>query len=175
MKIQLKYGFIVAFIIAIVNIILCDLVGIENPFVRDFSGTIPVVIFAAGLFLGMREIRKKDYNNEINYGQAIFSGLAISILIALVLGFLNTLYYGLVNTGYAERVVSNFQAISKGLNLKPDVIALQIKDIRESYLPFNQFKGTLLFFSLIGIILSSIFSSILRTKDTFTQILKNKE
>ena len=56
MKIPLKVGLFIAIVIAVVNFIQIDLIGIENRFIRENSDIFPALILAIGLFIGMRMI-----------------------------------------------------------------------------------------------------------------------
>ncbi len=175
MKIPLKFGLLIAVVIAFVNIIQIDLIGIENKFVRENSDIFPALVLAVGLFIGMRTIRKITYDNQINYGQTLFSGILITLYVALFLTILNMFYFGFVNTGYAERLINVYLPLYQQMKLSPEVIAIQVQGMRDTYSISGQFKETFIVVGLIGVVLSTVFSSILRTKDSFTEILKNKE
>ncbi len=169
------YGVGIAVVIAIVNGIFLDFFGIKYEFVRSFSGFAPIIILAVGLFWGMTKTKKEIYNNDLNFGQAIYSGLVICFFTALCLGILNFLYFKYVNKNYADEVLSiAVPQMQKELK-KQDEIATQITLIKDSYLPLNQLRGTFIFILVAGIAFSAIISALIRTKDTFTEITKKKE
>jgi hypothetical protein len=174
MKTQLKYGVAMSIVLAILIIVDSELIGFGSS-LKSVLFIVQVLVFGTGLFFGMKETRKVSYKDDVNYGQAMFSGLTIGLIVAILLGLINSFYFGIMNQNYAERVIKEFTIVSGTLNLSKEAIALQIKEIKNTYTPFNQFMGTFLFFSVLGIVLSSVFSMILRTKDTFTQITKPKE
>ena len=175
MKIPLKAGLIIAVTIFIVNIIQIDLVGIEYKFIRENSDVFPALVLAIGLFVGMRMVRKISYENQITFGQTLFGGLLITLFVAVFLTILNMFYFGVLNTGYAERLIKVYTPLYIEMKLTPEIIAIQTKGMRDTYTVIGQLKETFIVIGLIGVVLSTVFSSILRTKDSFTEVLKKGE
>lgn len=175
MKIAILYGLCIAILIAIVNIFFTDVLGIGNEFVRKFSGFTPFIAMALGLFLAMRKTKAEVYANDWNFGQAIYSGIVISAFAALFLGIFNFLYFQFLNPGYAEEVLKVAMPLMEKDSLSKKEIDMQIEVIRNTYIPINQLTGTFVFILVCGVVFSAVFSSILRTKDTFTQLNKEKE
>ncbi|HSZ24630.1 MAG TPA: DUF4199 domain-containing protein [Cytophagaceae bacterium] len=175
MKIAIKYGFVIALVIALVTSFFVDLFGIEYEFVRSYSGFTPFLFLALGLFIAMRKTKKEVYKNEWNFGQAIYSGIVLSAFTALFLGIINFLYFQFINKNYAEKVIKLVVPLMEKDKLSADEIAKQLEAIRKTYIPINQLTGTFIFIMVAGVVFSAIYSSILRTKDTFTEIAKRKE
>ena len=175
MKIAVKYGLIIAIAIALGNSFFLDLFGIEYEFVRKFSGFVPVVFLAVGLFFAMKRTKKEMYHDKWNYGQAIYSGIVICAFTALFLGIINFMYFQFINPGYTEKAIRIAIPLMEKDKLDATAIDAQIKQMRDSYMPINQLTGTFVFVLIAGIVFSAIFSAILRTEDTFTQLFKPKE
>ncbi len=175
MKIKILFGVGIAVVIAMANSFFLDLFGIKYEFVRTYAGFAPLVIIAIGLFIGIKKIKAEQYNNEINFGQAIFSGITITLTTALCLAIINFFYFQYINTNYAEEVLSIAIPEMQKNNMDAKEIAKQIATTKENYLPANQLKGTFVFIMVCGIAFSAILSSLLRTRETFTEITKKKE
>jgi hypothetical protein len=175
MKIAVKYGLGIAVLIALVNSFFVDLFGIEYEFVRKFSGFTPFIVLATGLFFAMKKTKAEVYHNELNFGQAIYSGIVICAFAALFLGIINFIYFQFINKDYAEEVIKVAIPLMKQDKLTEEEISKQIEVIRNTYVPINQLTGTFVFILVSGVVFSAVFSAILRTKDTFTQIFKGKE
>lgn len=175
MKIAIKYGAVIALTIALVNSFFVDLFGIEYDFVRSYSGFFPFIILGVGLYLALKKTKETIYANDLNYGQAIYSGIVIAAFIALFCGVINFFYFQLINTNYAEEVINIALPIMKKDQLKPDEIAVQIEKIKDTYKPINQLTGTFVIMLIAGIVFSAIFGAFLRTKDTFHLQAKEKE
>jgi hypothetical protein len=172
MKIAVIYGVGIAVVIALVNSFFVDIYGMDSDVVRTFLGFLPLVVLAAGLFMAMRKIKKRVYENNLTFGQAIYSGIVTCALAAVSLGVIYFFYYQFVNKNYADTVINMEVPKMEKSNYKPAQIALEIQKIKESYYPVNVLIGTTIFMLVSGIAISAIFSSILRTKDSFTEIVK---
>jgi len=175
MKIAIKFGLGIAVLIALVNSFFIDLLGIENNFSRNYSGYSPFILTAIGLFIAMRKTKVEVYNNEWNFGQAIYSGIIISAFAAMFLGCFNFLYFQFINLDYVDKLIPTVQPLMIQDKLTPEDISKQIEIMKETYKPINQLTGTFVFMLITGVVFSAIFSSILRTRDTFTQIINKNE
>ncbi len=173
-KIGITYGLFIAVVIALVNSFFVDIYGVESESVTSFLGFLPLLVLAVGLFVAMRKIRKEVHQNNLTFGQAIYSGIVVCAIAAVSLGVIYFFYYQLINKNYADKVISMEVPKMEKSNFKPTQIALEIAKIKESYYPINVLIGTTIFMLISGIAISAIFSSILRTKDTFTEIVKRK-
>jgi hypothetical protein len=142
MKIALKYGFGIAVLIAIVNSICIDLIGIENKIVFNYSGYVPFIFLAIGLYLAMRLIKQEVYHNEWKYGQAIYNGIVTSAFAALFLGIFYYLYFQYLHPGHAEEMIRITMPLMEKDNLSQEEISQQISVIKSTYLPINQLTGT---------------------------------
>jgi hypothetical protein len=175
MKYNALYGFYIALALIVINTIFVDIIGVGNDFVRQFSGLSPFVILAIGLFIAMRKIKAVVYANQWNYGHAIYVGIVLTAFTALVLSVYNFLYFQYINPDFVNEII----AVTKPLMIKEKLslaeMNKEIAIIRESYLPVKMFKGTITMILIAGIVFSSIYSSILRTQDAFTQITKPRE
>jgi uncharacterized membrane protein YraQ (UPF0718 family) len=175
MKIAVMYGAATALVIALVNSFFVDLFGIGYEFVRSYSGFSPFIILGVGLYLGLKKTKETSYANELNYGQAIYSGIVIAAFIALFCGVINFFYFQFINTDYSEEVIKVAMPLMEKDKLKSDEIAVQLEKIRETYKPINQLTGTFVIMLIAGIVFSAIFSAFFRTKDTFNLAPKDKE
>ena len=175
MKYNVIYGLYIALALIIVNTIFMDVIGVGNDFVRQFSGFSPFLILAIGLFLAMRKVKANVYRNLWNYGQAIYTGIVLTAFAALFLSIYNFFNFQFLNPDFANEIIGVTKPLMIQDKLSAAVIEKEISLIRESYLPINQIKGTFVLVLLVGVVFSAIYSSILRTQDTFTQITKPRE
>ncbi len=175
MKIAITYGLVIAVIIAIVNSIFVDLFGIEYEFVRKYSGFFPFLILGTGLFQAMKKWKETVYAGDMNYGQAIYSGIVSAAFVALFCAIINFFYFQLINTNYAEEVIRIATPLMEQDKLTAAEIAENVDKIRDTYKPVNQLTGTFVIMLIAGVVFSAIFAALLRTKDTFTLTTKDKE
>jgi hypothetical protein len=175
MKIKLIYGISIAVAIVLVNSFFIDITGVESDSMRTLFVYSPLVILAIGLFLAMKKIKVKIYNSDLNFGQAIYSGISICIVVAFCYSILNFFYFEYINKSYAEedlkKQISEIQKKYKD----PKEIEENVAKAKEYALPKNGLIGSFVFILISGIAISAISSSILRTKDTFTEIAKKRE
>jgi hypothetical protein len=174
MKTAIKYGAIIAAVIFIINSILIDFIGLQNQFVRMYSGYVPFVLFGLGLFWAMRKVKHQHYHNDLNYGQAIYSGIVLSAFIGLFMGILNFIYFQFLNPGYAEEILKIALPLMEADKIPVEEIEKEKEIIYETYKPINQLTATFVVLMIIGVAYSAVFSAFLRTKDTFTQIVQGK-
>ena len=174
MKIRILYGAGIAVIIALVNSFFVDIYGTESTAIRTILGYLPLLVLAIGLFLSMRKAKKEIYKNDLTFGQAIYSGIIVCVVAAISLGVIYFFYYKFINTNYADKVISMEVPVMKKNNFTASQIDSETNKIRESYYPVNVLFGTIIFMLVAGIAISAIYSSIFRTKDTFTEVAKRK-
>lgn len=175
MKIAITYGFVIALVITLVNSFFVDGFGIEHDFVRKYSGFSPFIIVGIGLFLAMKKAKGETYHNDLNFGQAIYTGIVVCAFIALFSAIFNFLYFQFINVNYADEVIRIATPLMQADKMSEKEIAEQIVQIKETYKPVNQLTGTFVIMLVIGIFFSAIYGAILRTKDTFSLQSKEKE
>ncbi len=111
----------------------------------------------------------------MNYGQALLSGITITLWAGLFLAIFNFVYFAFLNPGFAEEFIQVITPVMKSKNLKPVEIQKEIELIREGYKPQNMLLNTFVQSLIMGLIFSSVLSAFLRNRDTFTQIFTPKK
>ncbi len=175
MKIAVKYGLGIAVSIFVSNIILLDVIGIERDFIFRFSGFSPIIILGVGLFVSMKQNRSLTYNNEMNYAQGLYSGIVIGAFTALFLSVFNFIYYEFINPGFIERYINVNVLMMEKEKMSSKEITENVNALKLTFNPVRQLTSTFIVISIISVVFSAIFSTILRTKETFTQIFKKRE
>ena len=108
MKTELKWALIIAMSI-FVWICLEFAVGLHDelvewhPIVTNFALIIPFI----GLFLALKEKRDTDLAGSISYGQAVKSGLVISVIIGVLSVPLQYLFHAVVNPDFFTVMVEH--------------------------------------------------------------------
>ncbi|HEY8399799.1 MAG TPA: DUF4199 family protein [Cytophagaceae bacterium] len=168
MKIQLKYGLIIAITFATITFTILS-THLYDTFIGRFSLLLfffPTLTIC--LILGIREIREKKYHNEINYAQALFGGIAISAIAALLLSALFYLFFTFAYpTEYVDFLIKANKELLEELQKSPKEIDEIIENIKTVNEPSAQAGNALTTTLIAGIIISAIASAFLRTKDTF--------
>jgi hypothetical protein len=175
MKIAIKYGLGIAVSVFVSNVILLDIIGIESDFIFRYSGFAPIIFLGVGLFVSMKKTRVLVYNNEMNYAQGLYSGIVIGAFAALFLSVFNFMYYEFINTGFIERYINVNVLMMEKEKMTSKEIATNVETLKITFNPARQLTSTFIVISIISVVFSAIFSAILRTKETFTQIFKRQE
>lgn len=174
MKIQLKYGLIIGLTYALWTS-LTYYTEIYKTALGQYLGIIILSgIMILCIVLGLKEIKRKKYEGKINYAQALFSGITISAIAAIVLAIFNYLYfYFSYPAEYVEYVMKMTKEVLEATNTKPEDITKALEDTKQTYTAINQFGSALIGTIIMGIIVSSIASAFIRNKETFSSKSKD--
>lgn len=160
MKIAFKYGLPAGLLIASWDAL--NYFFLYKTFVGRLSFLVDLAFLLCMLYFGIREFKRKKYNNEITFASASLAGIQICIVISLTLSLCTFACYSFDNSRYEEFYISETTQAMKVKNL-PD-IEKTITDLKVSFKPFNQARGAFLVTMLLGGVFSFLFGMILRNK-----------
>ena len=158
----------IIYVIALKIIITLKLTMLQIPLL---PALVSVAIIAIPLYFGMMYIRKKQYENSINFAQAFYAGIIISLLTAsFVFGILAVLEMS--NILIPELIADNQQTADTYIRLyKPS--AAEVAEINQntqnSTLPYAFSKVHFGMVLLISAFSATILSLFVRNKDTFNE------
>jgi hypothetical protein len=128
-----------------------------------------LLIMIASIYLGVKEISRIKFNNEIPYRKAIWEGLKILLIIT----FIHSLSIFVFFSTFEEKYIAykNFTLDSAVAGMKKagypaSEINQFTKLVETEFTPFTLAKDNVLYNLLLGLILTLIIASILRKKDT---------
>jgi hypothetical protein len=126
-----------------------------------------ILIFS--IYLGVKEIRRTKYNNEITYRNAIWEGIKILFIITLIHSASIFIFF----TTFKEKYIAykNFTLESSVAGMKKagypaNEINKYTKMVGEEFTPFILARYNVLYNLLLGLVFTLIIASILRKKDT---------
>jgi hypothetical protein len=161
----------IIYVISLKIIVVSGMTRIQIPMI---STLVSVSIIAIPLYIGLLYIRKNCYNNSMNFAQAFYSGIVISILSAcFIFGILALLEINniLIPDLIADNKLSA-AAYIKNFHPTPEEITEIHKNTINSTLPYAFSKVHFAIVLLISGFSSTILSLFVRNKDTFTEINK---
>ena len=133
---------------------------------------VSLAIIGIPLYAGMIYIRKKCYDNSMNFAQAFYAGIIISVLTAsFVFGMLAVLE--LSNIFIPDLIADNKStaaAYIKNYHPAPEEIIQINQNSTNSTLPYAFPKVHFALVLLMSAFSSTILSLFVRNKDTFTEI-----
>jgi hypothetical protein len=173
-KTAIKYALIIGALFSIWTL-LEYFTGLSDSAFGQYSRYVVMVIIAIGLFFGLKEVKEKNYNNEINYGQLLFAGIQISLYTGIIFAIFCFFYFSYINTDFAERFVENTTKAMIKENKTPEEIKKVVADIRATSKINSQLTSAFVGTAIMGILFTTILSMVLRNKDTFTQIVQDKK
>lgn len=158
----------IIYVIALKVIVTLKLTMIQIPML---PALVSVAIIAIPLYIGMLHIRKNQYGNSINFAQAFYSGIIISVLTAsFVFAILAVLEMS--NILIPDLIADNQQTADAYIkSYKPSVaeIAEINQNTQNSTLPYAFSKVHFAMVLLISAFSSTILSLFVRNKDTFNE------
>src|SRR5690606_33441705 len=135
-----------------------------------------VMVMILSVYLGVREEKKKR-NDSISYRDAIFTGLKINLIIAILHSSTIFIYYSSQPAELEKLKKSNIeQAIAdmKELNLGESVIQDHIKFLDQDITAFNQAKYNFMIILILGLLFCLVITAILRSKTPEELSVKNQ-
>lgn len=127
---------------------------------------IAIIIFS--IYLGVKEEKKVKHNNSISYRDAIFTGLKINFILAVIQSISMFLYLNYQPEQINKLKESNIEKAMKDmkeLKFEESVIKDHIKFINQEITPFNLAKNNFMVILILGLVVSLIVTAILRKKD----------
>ena len=172
MKSFVKFGIFIGLAISVWNLSCFTTVqwlnqifslGIPTTRIRTLSGLFGIITLILGIFLGMREVkRKNDY--ILTYGQALKVGICISVITACVVGLFAFVYCTWINPGYQDFMVREAEASLTNAKYSPELIREQLQKVRSQFSTGNQVLQGLIAQSVVGTLSSLIIGLFIKTK-----------
>ena len=131
--------------------------------IRSYSGLFSILLLAIGIWLGMKETRRRN-GNTLTYGQAVKTGVLISFITAVMVAFFGFLYCTVINPGYAEFMVKDAERTLLAAGKTTQEIGLRLESERKEFSTPVQVLMALVGQSVVGTILSLILGAFTRTK-----------
>jgi hypothetical protein len=173
MRKTVSYGLATGILSGIWSIVTFQLIGWLNRTafhnslpaadIRSIGGIFSVVILIIGIWLGMREVRRRNHD-ILSFGLAIKTGVLIAVITAIILGGFSWLYCTVINPGYTDYMVLDARQTMQTAGKSPAEIAARLDSVRQQFSAGSQVVQALVGQAAIGTIISLIFAAFLKTK-----------
>lgn len=172
MKTFVKFGLITGLLVGLWNISCFSIVswlngllhlGIPAARLRAYSGLLGIVILAVGIWLGMKNARRQN-NFQLTYGQAIKTGIFMSLIAAVIVSCFSFLYCTIINPGYTDFMVKETGRSLTESHYTTEQINRQLQSARDFFSTRSQVLQALVGQSVAGTICSLIMGIFMRTK-----------
>jgi hypothetical protein len=116
-KIILKYGLLVGVIVGVYMMIEYA-IGLHGKYLEygQYTGYVRYVLLAAGVFIGIRDTRDGERNGSIGFLPAVWVGIRVSFIAAIVITVSELIYIQFVNPGFTEDYIAFTVAKLKAAN-----------------------------------------------------------
>jgi hypothetical protein len=163
LKISLTNGFLCAAIIFVIGV-LYYVFGV-NYFNIAFALLNLLLTFAiiiTFMVIGIRGYRDKIQNGKINFWQKLIIGLTISLIAVVVSGFLNYIFFELMDPDYMKEQLEDFIVTMEERGLPTEDLEKMSKDMT----PFEQWFKSLKYLPIIALVLSLIIAAFVKSDAT---------
>lgn len=132
------------------------------------SFIITFTIIIVMMVLGMKSYRDKVLKGKINYGQKLLAGLVISLIAVIVSGFLNYLFFELVDPEYMKNQMEEFMYSMEERGIPEEQLEAMRERMDKS--AFQQWVSSLTYFPIVAIVLSLIVAAFVKKETTTDNI-----
>jgi len=165
MKIIIKYGLLVGIIVGI-YIMIEYAMGLHGKYLEygQYTGYVRYVLLAAGVFIGVRDTRDGELAGGIGFWPAVWVGIRVSFIAAIVITISELIYIQFVNPGFTEDYIAFMIAKLKAANATVEEInnlLAQAETWRSTLRQIGFYMGQTM---ALGIIFSIIAGAILKKK-----------
>ncbi|MBC8046175.1 MAG: DUF4199 domain-containing protein [Fimbriimonadaceae bacterium] len=135
--------------------------------IMEVLGYIGMIVGLSVIYFGIKHIRDKIFGGSISFKDAFLYGSLMAAIGAIIFGVLDTIYMTVLNPDFSDQYLNYMIEKAKSSGRTEEQIQKTIEQYTtqmENYTPvFNFFVmfGTVL---LLGVIMSLIFSAILKRK-----------
>lgn len=162
MKISLKYGLLLGFILVAWEVLFYNYLWSSGSWIFVF---IPVIIICVFIYLGIREIKIKKYDSSITYKNATLSGLLITVYAGIIYagGVFASYPYG--NDHFKEDYLRKSEkAMKNDPDMTQEDISKRLKEFEINLNAENMAKSAFISILIFGTISSLLSASIHRQK-----------
>ncbi len=123
MNLILKYGLLVGVIVGIYMMIEYA-IGLHGEYLEygQYTGYVRYVLLAAGVFIGVRDTRDGERQGNISFWPAVWVGIRISFVAAVVIAISELIYIQFVNPGFTDDYIAFMIAKLKAANVTVEEI-----------------------------------------------------
>jgi len=155
-KANFNWGLILGFTL----ILYSALLYFTNQSLNKNLGYISLVIYILFIYMGIKSYRNNYLNGFISYGQAVSSGVLISLYSAVLTAAFTYILYSVIDPGLIQKMLdmSEQQMLDKGLSDEQVKMALKVtgKFMKPLFMTISAlFSGV--FFGLIVSLIEAIF------------------
>lgn len=131
--------------------------------VRAYGGLFSILILVIGIYLGMKAVKKENAMN-ISYGQAVKTGILISVITGIIVALFSFLYCTVLNPGYADFMVSETQKAMVNAHASANEINDKLISVKKQFSTGSQVMQALVGQIAVGSISSLIIGLFIRSK-----------
>ena len=167
MRTEIKYGLITGIGVCL-YVLLEYVLGFHTtyPEIGEYSGYFSSIIPILAIFFAIKEKRDNAFGGVINFGQAFFTGLVVTIISAFIITAFFGVYNNYINPEGMEYLTQWKEQQMRAENISEDEIAATIEQYNAMNNPMIIFAGT---FSM-GLIITIIFAFLLRRSKPQPQV-----
>ncbi|MFT3827877.1 MAG: DUF4199 domain-containing protein [Chitinophagaceae bacterium] len=130
--------------------------------IRAYSGLLSIIILVMGIFLAMRAVKRAN-GFQLTYGQALKTGMIVSVITGIMVALFTLLYCTIINPGYTAYMVSEIEKEMILAHKAPAVISGELEKIRKEFSTPMQVGMALIGQIVAGVISSLILGLFVRT------------
>jgi len=131
--------------------------------VRAYGGLFSILILVIGIYLGLKAV-KKESAMHITYGQAVKTGILISVITGIIVALFGFLYCTVINPGYADFMVSETQKAMMRAHASANEINDKLISVKKQFSTGSQVMQALVGQIVVGSISSLIIGLFIRSK-----------
>jgi len=131
--------------------------------IRAYSGLFSIIILVMGIYLGMREAKRRN-GWHLTYGQAIRTGVIISVIAGILVALFSWLYCTVINPGYATFMIREAENALIAAHENQEAIVKHLKEVRQEFSTGAQVLMALVGQIVVGIISSLVIGFFIKTK-----------
>jgi hypothetical protein len=173
-QLAIKYGLATGLMIGLWNVLMFTVsswivskCNIDLPAytVRQLVGLFSVLMLIVGIWLALRGKRREN-NNQLSYKEAIFTGVKMSMVVAVLVSLYSLAYCEILNPDFAMDMTKEVEKALKASGASPGEIAEKLKQAQTEFSTPAQVMMALVGQTVIGTIGSLIIGFFIRTKRT---------
>jgi Protein of unknown function (DUF4199) len=130
---------------------------------RSLSGLLSIIVLSVGIYIGIKQIKKSN-NDSLSYKQAVFSGVKISLITAVLVSLYGLLYCTIINPDYATFMVNETQKSLQNSGLTAEDISSKLNSVKQQYSTSMQMMQGFIGQTVMGTIASLIIGLFMKTK-----------
>lgn len=166
MKTVLKYGFFTGIAVSLwllLSFAVLKSFNVPPDKARAVTGMLSVIVQGIGIYLGINQV-KKNNDGSLSYKQAVFTGIKISLIVAVIVSIYALLYCTVINPGYAEFMVKETEKSLVSSGFPPDEIGKKLEGAQQMYSTQMQVMQGFIGQTIMGTFASLILGIFMRTK-----------